>query len=151
MQIPPYTYIEDEKCAHQLSQLAENICKSKWKGLGSKIWPIDQNKCRSTKISADWPTLMADGKKTWPMASCLGRWGEGMVNKPPSSLISKITSSWSTTKHKIDKLRDLEARRETETPRTQNEHEHVWSSSVQTMTSKSWERSKMGCLQESVG
>ncbi|CAL5419199.1 unnamed protein product [Camellia sinensis] len=49
------------------------------------------------------------------MASSLGRWVKGMANKPLSSLKSKNTSLWSTTKHKTDKLRDLEARHATET------------------------------------
>ena len=88
---------------------------SRWKGLNSKIWPIDQTKCRSTKKSADRPTLLADGKKTRPLTSCLGRWVAGMAYKPPSSLRSKTTSPWSTIKHKTDKLRDPKARHAAET------------------------------------
>ena len=93
----------------------ENNWKSRWKGLGQEIWPIDQKECRTTKKSANRPTLMVDGKKTRPMAQGLGRWVVGMANKPHSSLRSKITSPWSTTKHKTNKLRDLKARRTTET------------------------------------
>ena len=58
---------------------------------------------------------MADDKKTRPTSTRLGRWVVGMANKPSSSLKSKTTSPWSTTKHKIDKLRDPKARRAVET------------------------------------
>ena len=89
--------------------------KSRWKGLGAKIWPSDQTKSRSTKRSADRPTLLADSNDTRPMASCLGQWVVGMANKPSPSLRSKTTSPWSTTKHKIVKLRDPKARCAAET------------------------------------
>ena len=38
---------------------------------------------RSTKKSVDRPTLLTDGKKTGPMASCLGRCVEGWPSSHP--------------------------------------------------------------------
>ena len=73
--------------------------KSRWKGLDSKIWLIDQKECRSTNTYGRWHKALADGLRGWPTSYPQNR----------------NTSPWSTTKHKIDKLRDPKARRVAET------------------------------------
>ena len=84
----------------------KNICKSKQKGHGQKMWPIVQKACRSATTN---------GENTRLISTRLGLWVVGMANKPPSSLRSKTTCPWSTTKHNTDKLRDPKARHAAET------------------------------------
>lgn len=78
--IPLYTCMEGRVCAHQLACIMPE--KGKEKASARK-------RGRLTKYNADQPIHLVGGKKSRPVASCHGRWVEGMADKPPSSLRSQ--------------------------------------------------------------
>ena len=109
---------------------------------------------RSTNTMAGRPKPVTIGRHPWPMERKQGRGPQALADgfrawqkSRPLPLEAKTQVFCSQPSTKQTSWEILRQGAQPRLLRTQNEHKHGWSSSVQTMTFKPWGRSKMGCLQ----